>query len=149
MQPACDTVIKRALVFVRLQGGRTWLNSVASSIFALDKRYNARQSKYPYLKHSPFVYSRKGCKAVTTEFRAEMRTTMEHKFRNGKGLYLAASWRQWTFGHCVKALCKGTVQRNCAKKLCIGTSPLIPPRATVHRRRRRDHAADPPRLHAG
>jgi hypothetical protein len=30
-------------------------NSVANSAFALDKRYNAQRSSYPYLKHAPFV----------------------------------------------------------------------------------------------
>ena len=63
---------------------RTWLNSVASSVFALDKRYNKDRSEYPYLKHSPFIYSKAGCQAVVQEYRAEFRTTMEHKFRNGE-----------------------------------------------------------------
>jgi hypothetical protein len=65
------------------KGGRTWLNSVANSIFALDKRYNPKLSTHPYLKHSPFVYSRAACEAVNSEYRAEMRTTMENKFRHG------------------------------------------------------------------
>ena len=39
---------------MRQKGGRTWVNSVANSVFALDKRYNPA-SEHPYLKHAPFV----------------------------------------------------------------------------------------------
>ena len=41
---------------LQAKGGRTWVNSVANSVFALDKRYNPA-SVHPYLKHAPFVYS--------------------------------------------------------------------------------------------
>ena len=77
------------------------MNSVANSVFALDKRYNPA-SEHPYLKHAPFVseppglaserfppisccrqvYSVEGCRAVADEYRVELRTTMEHKFRD-------------------------------------------------------------------
>ena len=86
---------------MRQKGGRTWVNSVANSVFALDKRYNPA-SEHPYLKHAPFVsgtprplsldfhrfpccrqvYSVEGCRAVADEYRVELRTTMEHKFRD-------------------------------------------------------------------
>jgi hypothetical protein len=35
---------------MQAKGGRTWVNSVANSVFALDKRYNPA-SEHPYLKH--------------------------------------------------------------------------------------------------
>ena len=96
---------------MRQKGGRTWVNSVANSVFALDKRYNPA-SEHPYLKHAPFVsgtraslaserfppisccrqvYSVEGCRAVADEYRVELRTTMEHKFRDvrdGDGFWM-------------------------------------------------------------
>ena len=35
---------------MQAKGGRTWANSVANSVFALDKRFNPA-SEHPYLKH--------------------------------------------------------------------------------------------------
>jgi hypothetical protein len=66
---------------MQAKGGRTWVNSVANSVFALDKRYNPA-SEHPYLKHAPFVYSIEGSASVSEEYRVELRTTMEHKFRD-------------------------------------------------------------------
>ena len=72
------------MVKIRQTRGRTWANSVANTVFALDKRYNAQNSEYPYLKHAPFVYNADACAAVADEFRAEFRATMEEHFRSSQ-----------------------------------------------------------------
>lgn len=58
-----------------------WLASVRNTLELTDKTYGG-EHVYNFLKHAPFVYSRRGFEAIHEKFQAELDATLTHQLRH-------------------------------------------------------------------